>query len=41
MIDGDLVTIREHVCRPVDGQQSKDAVSHMHNMCLYYFHMAM
>ena len=31
MIDGDLVTIRKRVCRSVDGQKSKDAVSHMHD----------
>ena len=29
MVDGDHVTIREHVHRPVDGQQPKDAVSYI------------
>jgi len=28
MVDEDHVTIREHVCRPVDGQQPKDVESH-------------
>ena len=41
MIDGDLVTIREHIRRPVDGQKSKDAVSHniMHRISIKYFNL--